>query len=44
MCTAAIYQSKNHYFYCNLDYEFSYGENAVIIPATSPLTSAKLAP
>jgi choloylglycine hydrolase len=36
MCTAAIYQSKNHYFGRNLDYEFSYGENAVIIPRNFP--------
>lgn len=38
MCTAAIYQSKNHYFGRNLDYEFSYGENAVIIPRNFPFT------
>lgn len=38
MCTAAIYQVKNHYFGRNLDYEFSYGENAVIIPRNFPFT------
>ena len=38
MCTAAIYQSKNHYFGRNLDYEFSYGENAVIIPRNFPFS------
>lgn len=38
MCTAATYQTKDHYFGRNLDYEFSYGENAVIIPRNFPFT------
>lgn len=38
MCTAIAYQSNNHYFGRNLDYEFSYGENAVIIPRNFPFT------
>lgn len=37
MCTAATYQTKNHYFGRNLDYEFSFGESAVIIPRNFPL-------
>lgn len=37
MCTAATYQAKNHYFGRNLDYDFSYGESAVIIPKNFPL-------
>lgn len=36
MCTAATYQTKNHYFGRNLDYDFSYGEEAVIIPRNFP--------
>ena len=36
MCTAATYQTKNTYFGRNLDYEFSYGEEAVIIPRNFP--------
>lgn len=36
MCTAATYATKNHYFGRNLDYEFSYGESAVIIPRNYP--------
>lgn len=38
MCTAATYQSNKHYFGRNLDYEFSYGETAVIIPRNFPFT------
>lgn len=37
MCTAATYFTKNHYFGRNLDYDFSYGEEAVIIPRNFPL-------
>lgn len=37
MCTAATYKTKNSYFGRNLDYEFSYGEEAVIIPRNFPL-------
>lgn len=36
MCTAASYATTNHYFGRNLDYEFSYGEQAVIIPRNFP--------
>lgn len=36
MCTGATYTSKNHYFGRNLDYDFSYGETAVIIPRNFP--------
>lgn len=36
MCTAATYATKNHYFGRNLDYEFSYGEEVVIIPRYFP--------
>ena len=37
MCTAATYTNNNsHYFGRNLDYEFSYGEEAVIIPRNFP--------
>lgn len=37
MCTAATYQTKNTYFGRNLDYDFSYGEEAVIIPRNFPV-------
>ncbi len=37
MCTAATYQTKNHYFGRNLDYDFSYGEEIVVIPRNFPL-------
>ncbi len=37
MCTAATYTNHNsHYFGRNLDYEFSYGEDTVIIPRKFP--------
>ena len=36
MCTAVAYHTNHHYFGRNLDYEFSYGENAVIIPRNFP--------
>ncbi len=32
MCTAATYQSKDFYFGRTLDYEFSYGEEIVVMP------------
>lgn len=32
MCTAATYQTRDFYFGRNLDYEFSYGKEVVIIP------------
>lgn len=37
MCTAATYQTKNHYFGRNLDYDISYGEESIIIPRNFPL-------
>ena len=37
MCTAATYKTANAYFGRNLDYEFSYGESAVIVPRNFPL-------
>ena len=36
MCTAATYQTKDFYFGRNLDYEFSYGEQLVVIPRNYP--------
>lgn len=36
MCTATTYHTKNHYFGRNLDYDFSYGEQVVIIPRNFP--------
>lgn len=38
MCTAATYQTKNSYFGRNLDLDFSYGEEVVIIPRHFPFT------
>ena len=32
MCTAAVYKTNDTYFGRNLDYEFSYGEEVVIVP------------
>ena len=37
MCTAATYQTKDFYFGRNLDYEFSYGEQVVVMPRRFPL-------
>lgn len=34
MCTAATYQTKNFYMSRTLDYEFSYGDEVTITPAT----------
>ena len=36
MCTAATYQTKDHYFGRNLDYEFSYSETVTITPRNYP--------
>lgn len=36
MCTAATYQTKDHYFGRTLDYEVSYGEQVVITPRNYP--------
>ena len=32
MCTAASYVSKDHYFGRNLDLEYSYHEQVVVVP------------
>ena len=32
MCTAATYQTRDFYFGRTLDYEFSYGEEIVVMP------------
>lgn len=37
MCTAAIYKTKDFYFGRTLDYEFSYGDEVVVIPRGYPL-------
>ncbi len=44
MCTAATYQTKQHYFGRNLDYNFSYGEEIVIIPRNFPFHFREVAP
>lgn len=38
MCTAATYKTKDFYFGRTLDYEFSYGDEIVIIPRNYPLS------
>lgn len=38
MCTAATYQTNNHYFGRNLDYEISYGEEVCITPRNFPFS------
>jgi choloylglycine hydrolase len=37
MCTAATYKTKNFYFGRTLDYEFSYGDEIVIMPRNYPV-------
>ena len=37
MCTAAAFRSKDFYFGRTLDYEFSYGDQVVILPRSYPL-------
>jgi choloylglycine hydrolase len=37
MCTAVTYQTKDFYFGRTLDYEFSYGEEIVVMPRNYPL-------
>lgn len=37
MCTAATYKTKDFYFGRTLDYEFSYGEQIVILPRKFPI-------
>lgn len=36
MCTAATYKTKDFYFGRTLDYEFSYGEEIVVLPRRYP--------
>ena len=38
MCTAATYQTRDFYFGRTLDYEFSYGEEIVVMPRRFPLS------
>ena len=37
MCTAATYQTKDFYFGRTLDYDFSYGDEVVVMPRNYPL-------
>lgn len=37
MCTAASYKTKDFYFGRTLDYEFSYGDEIVVLPREYPL-------
>lgn len=37
MCTAATYKTKDFYFGRTLDYEFSYGEEIVVVPRHFPI-------
>ncbi len=41
MCTAATYQTKDFYFGRTLDYDFSYGEEIVVMPRRYPLSFRK---
>lgn len=38
MCTAATYRTKDFYFGRTLDYEFSYGEEIVVMPRNFPIS------
>lgn len=38
MCTAATYKTKDFYFGRTLDYEFSYGDEVVIMPRNYPIS------
>ena len=42
MCTAAVYQTKDHYFGRNLDLEYSYQESVTIAPRNYPFSFRKL--
>ena len=42
MCTAAVYQTKDHYFGRNLDLEYSYQESITIAPRNYPFSFRKL--
>ena len=37
MCTAVTYKTRDSYFGRNLDYEFSYGEEVVVMPRNYPV-------
>lgn len=41
MCTAATYKTKDFYFGRTLDYEFSYGDEVVVMPRKYPLNFLK---
>lgn len=41
MCTAVTYKTNNFYFGRNLDYDFSYGEEVVIMPRNFPIAYRK---
>ena len=38
MCTGIAFQTRDFYFGRNLDYDFSYGEELVIVPRTHPFS------
>ena len=38
MCTGIAFQTRDFYFGRNLDYDFSYGEELVIVPKTHPFS------
>ena len=42
MCTAATYKTKDFYFGRTLDYEFSYGDEVVVMPRRHPLARRKM--
>lgn len=44
MCTAISYKTNNHYFGRNLDLDFSYSEEVVIMPRNFRLNFRKIAP
>lgn len=44
MCTAVTYQTKDHYFGRNLDYEYDFGEVVTITPRNYPLHFRHLKP
>ncbi|MDD6095482.1 MAG: choloylglycine hydrolase [Clostridia bacterium] len=41
MCTAATYKTRDFYFGRTLDYEFSYGDEVVVMPRNYPLNFRK---
>ena len=41
MCTAATYKTRDFYFGRTLDYEFSYGDEIVVMPRNYPLSFRK---